>query len=320
MRIGWRAYLKQKWRKASTHLSVGIAVGTDTVTFCALKKEKDQNALVITSEETVGYKDWGKHFTSWVERHHLTATPAYVAFSLDWYHFLQIDRPAVEDNEMQNALSYSVKDLIGTDEPLVFDYTDLAVPLAGNKKINVFAIAYNAVETVCRNLLDAGVDLKQISVAELAACELLAYSDEPVMVVVQEPGEEVSVNIIKDGHLYVSRRLKGFENLGSFSEEELQMGLTDSLSVQIQRSMDYFESQLRQAPVRKIRLRLDTTHTALVAQQINQVVSADVAAIDTQVTVAESLSVSRLNMTALGMALTPLRELQSSTDGDGKAA
>lgn len=311
MRIGWRAYLKQKWRTASAHLSIGVAVGTDTVTFCALRK--DQGALVVTSEETVAYKDWGKHLVGWVERHNLAGTPAFAAFSLDWYNLLQIDRPAVEDSEMQNALSYSIKELVGTDEPLVFDYTDLAVPLAGNKKVNVYAIAHNAVDTVCRNMFDAGLDLRQISVAELAACELLAYSEEPVMVVVQEPGEEVSVNIVKDGNLYVSRRLKGFENLGSFSQEELQMGLTDSLSVQIQRSMDYFESQLRQAPVRKIRLRLDTSHTAIVAQQINQVVPADVAGIDTQVSATEPLSVSRLNMTALGMALIPVRDAQSSS-------
>lgn len=318
MRIGWRAYLKQKWRSASAHLSIGVAVGTDTVTFCALKKEQD--TLLISSEESVAYKDWGKHFSNWVDRNNLAGTPTYVAFSLDWYNLLQIDRPAVEDSEMQNALSYSVKELVGTDEPLVFDYTDLTVPLAGNKKVNVYAIPYEAVDTASRNMLDAGVSLKQISVAELAACELLTYSEEPVMVVIQEPGEEVSVNIVKDGNLYVSRRLKGFENLGSFSEEELQMGLTDSLSVQIQRSMDYFESQLRQAPVRKIRLRLDTTYTAIVAQQINQVVPADVAAIDTGVDAAEPLSVARLNMTALGMALTPVREAQGSTDTGEKAA
>ncbi len=318
MRIGWRAYLKQKWRSASAHLSIGVAVGTETVTFSALKKEQD--TLIVTSEETVGYKDWGKHFTTWVERHSLSGTPAYVAFSLDWYNLLQIDRPAVEDSEMQNALSYSVKELVGTDAPLVFDYTDLAVPLAGNKKVNVFAIPHDAVGIVCRNMLEAGVTLKQISVAELAACELLPYSDEPMMVVVQEPGEEVSVNIIKDGNLYVSRRLKGFENLGSFSEDELQMGLIDSLSVQIQRSMDYFESQLLQAPVRKVRLRLDTTHTAIVAQQINQVVPADVAAIDTQITATEPLRASRLNMSALGMALVPVRQDQIPSETDEQAA
>ena len=318
MRIGWRAYLKQKWRSASAHLSIGVAVSTETVTFCALKQ--DQNSLIVTSEETVAYKDWGKHFKAWVDRNQLSGTPGYVAFSLDWYNLLQIDRPAVEDSEMQNALSYTVKELVGSDEPLVFDYTDLAVPLAGNKKVNVFAIPHNAVATVSRNMLDAGVILKQVSVAELAACELLPYSDEPMMVVVQEPGEEVSVNIIKDGNLYVSRRLKGFENLGSFSEEELQMGLIDSLSVQIQRSMDYFESQLRQAPVRKVRLRLDTTHTAIVAQQINQLVPADVAAIDALVSATEPLAVSRLNMSALGMALAPVREMQSPSEEDEQAA
>ena len=37
------------------------------------------------------------------------------------------------------------------------------------------------------------------------------------------------------------------------------MGMGDTLSVEIQRSMDYFESQLRQAPVRKIVVHLNST-------------------------------------------------------------
>ena len=36
------------------------------------------------------------------------------------------------------------------------------------------------------------------------------------------------------------------------------MGVSESMSVELQRSMDFFESQLRQAPVKKILLHLDT--------------------------------------------------------------
>ena len=81
-------------------------------------------------------------------------------------------------------------------------------------------------------------------------------TDEAVVTLTQEAGEEIILNIVKDGHLYISRRLKGFENLAAFSAEELRMGVLDGLCIQIQRSMDFFESQLRQPPVRKVVLHI----------------------------------------------------------------
>lgn len=317
MRIGWRAYLKQKLRSSSQFYSVGIAVGVETVTFCALRQQ--DNGYEVWAEDTVAFAGWGRRFAAWIEQHGLSNTPAYLAFSLEQYHQVQVDRPPVEDQEVQAALSFSVEEILGSDTQWVFDYTDLAVPMAGNKKLNIFAIPHDAVAAASEKAVRAGVNLMQISVAELATCELVPTLAEPVMIIVQETGEEVSLNIVKDGHLYVSRRLKGFENLGSFSEQELQMGLVDSLSVQVQRSMDYFESQLRQPPVRKIQLRLDTAHTTLVAKQINQVIPAEVTALEPDVVVNAPLSKQRLNFTALGMALAPVR-LAERTSAEGKAA
>ena len=80
--------------------------------------------------------------------------------------------------------------------------------------------------------------------------------ESATVLLTQEAGEEVVLNVVKDGNLYSSRRLKGFENIGSFSQEELEMGLLDNLGVQIQRSMDHFESQLRQPPIRCLILAL----------------------------------------------------------------
>ncbi|MCU7554700.1 biogenesis protein MshI [Alteromonas sp. ASW11-19] len=317
MRIGWRAYLKQKLRSSSQFFSVGIAIGAETVTFCALR-QKDAE-LEVYAEDTVAFADWGRHFASWVEQHGLSNTPAYLAFSLELYRQVQVDRPPVEDHEVHAALSFSVEEILGSDTQWVFDYTDLDVHVAGNKKLNIFAIPQEAVAAASEKAVRAGVNLVQISVAELATCELMPATAEPLMLIVQETGEEVSLNIVKNGHLYVSRRLKGFENLGSFSEQELQMGLVDSLSVQVQRSMDYFESQLRQPPVRKIQLRLDTPHTALVAQQINQVIPAEVIALEPDVQVNAPLSKLRLNFTALGMALAPARHAERASY-EGKAA
>ncbi|MFB1036942.1 MAG: hypothetical protein QMC38_16535 [Sinobacterium sp.] len=80
------------------------------------------------------------------------------------------------------------------------------------------------------------------------------------------------MNIVKRKQLFFSRRLRGYENLANFSPEELKMGIVDNLSLEIQRSMDYFESQLRQAPVKKVYISLNTLHQDPLADLIKQVI------------------------------------------------
>ena len=303
MRIGWRSFLKQKFRKRSGYHAIGIAVSLDTVTFCALKLRNGQPVVVF--EETVSFSQWGAQLSKWVDKHELASTPAYVAFSIHWYQILQIDRPSVEAEEINAALSWSVKELTGSDKKMVIDYTDLPVPLAGNPRINVFALPESDVTSVCEAVFNAGLTLQLITVEELATTELVPVQPDAILTIVQEAGEEICLNIIKDGQLYFSRRLKGFENLGSFSEEELQMGIGESLSVQVQRSMDFYESQLRQAPVRQVMMRLDTPHRDALAGQIEQVVSAQVSVLTPAVTMdAPGMAVERLNYSSLGAALS----------------
>ena len=138
------------------------------------------------------------------------------------------------------------------------DYIDLPAQAAGTDKVNVVALPEPDVQKVCQGIRDANLILESIGAAELATCDLLSDNDEAVMTLVQQAGYDMCLNIVKRGKLYFSRRLRGYENLSTFNQQELQMGVGENLSVEIQRSMDYFESQLRQAPVKRILLGVET--------------------------------------------------------------
>ena len=302
MRLGLRAYLKQKLRAKSKFFALGIAIQEDAVFFVALCKEKS-GLVKLVHEKVVSAHNWSSQLQKWVNRHELSGTPTYLAYSISWYQLFQFDRPAVEESEMTDALRWSVNELLGSNEERAIDYFDLPVPMAGNKKVNVVALKETAVEEAVSATFAAGLDLKSISVEEMVTCNLLPADKDPVLMLVQDAADEVCLNIVKDGDLYFSRRLKGFENLSSFSPEELRMGIVDSLCVQIQRSMDYFESQLRQAPVRQIKIKLDTQHLDTLIQQIEQAVPAKIELLTTGIEIPESINESRLSYTAVGAAM-----------------
>lgn len=308
MRLGWRAFLRNKFRKKTVGYSIGIAIDHDAVTLCALKLNTDKS-ISLLHENVVSLKTWSKHLANWVNEHNLEGASAHVAFSVSWYQQVQIDRPAVEDSEMPSAIKWSAQELLGDDEPKAFDFFDLPVPLAGNKKVNVVAINENALIEAVNACSYAGIWLKGISVEEVVTCNIPLQTEHAVLTLIQNASDEICLNIVKSGVLYFSRRLKGFENLNSFSADELNMGVADSLSVQIQRSMDYYESQLRQAPVKDIRLKLDTPHLAVVVSLVQQAVTARVAFLESGVVVPQVINEQRLNYAAIGAAIAPYSQL-----------
>lgn len=64
------------------------------------------------------------------------------------------------------------------------------------------------------------------------------------------------------------RRLRGYQQLASQSLDSHGPELVDGLAVELQRSMDYFELQLRQPPVKRVVLALPVDEPALLAEML----------------------------------------------------
>jgi len=302
MQLGLRAYLKHKFTKKSDFLSIGIAIQSDVAIFCILKKDRDER-VVLHSETIVSNQEWGKALKKWASAQNANCTSVFVAFSIDYYQQFQLDKPNVEAEEIVSALTWSVNELTGSNTSRAIDYIDLPVPLAGNEKVNVVSINDADINYVVESVISAGLVLESISVEEVVTCNFLLDEPEATITLVQDGSSEICLNIVKQGKLYFSRRLKGFENLGSFTLDELKMGIIDSLCVQVQRSMDYFESQLRQAPVRQLRLKLDTQHLTALIEQIEQALPVKVSSLPHNIILPDDLKDKAISYTALGAAL-----------------
>ncbi|MBO1255853.1 MSHA biogenesis protein MshI [Alteromonas sp. 5E99-2] len=283
-------------------MSIGIAIQSDATIFCILKKDSD-GSVVLHNETIVSDQDWGKALKKWAIEQNVNCTPVFVAFSIDYYQQFQLDKPNVEAEEVVSALAWSVNELTDSNTSRAIDYTDLPVPLAGNDKVNVVSVNDKDMHYVVESVISAGLPLESISVEEVVTCNFLLEDPDAVITLIQDGSPEICLNIVKQGKLYFSRRLKGFENLGSFTLDELKMGIIDSLCVQIQRSMDYFESQLRQAPVRQLRLKLDTQHLTALIEQIEQALPVKVSSLPHNIILPDDLKDKAISYTALGAAL-----------------
>ncbi|WP_293751029.1 MSHA biogenesis protein MshI [uncultured Paraglaciecola sp.] len=301
MQIGWCDFIKGRFSKASKFHSVGIEFGVNDFNVSTLKKIKGKVCWV--KQHSTSIDNWQTELKTYVEKNLLTNTQCNIALSISKYQLLQVDRPAVEDDELHQALQWAVKEQLFSDDELTIDYFDPPAAASNVKKLNVVAISTRDIIEIRDGILKAGLALNIIGIEELATCNLLTPSNDAVITLKQEEGGQLSLNILKNNQLFFSRRLRGYENLGSFSEEELKIGVVDNLSLEIQRSMDYFESQLRQAPVKKVYISLDTIHQNVLADMIKQVIFISVENFIPDVTANADMPIKSNSFASLGAAI-----------------
>jgi MSHA biogenesis protein MshI len=170
---------------------------------------------------------------------------------------VQVDKPSVPEAEICAALKWQVKDLVTiSPDNMVVDYFDAPVLAGSTDKINVVCASLSELKSLVSTINQDDIELASITTQEFAFANLLAVQKDACLLVCQQPNEEIVLLIVKEGQLLFHRRLRGFAHIGSKSEDELSMSVIDNLSLEIQRSTDYYERQLKQAPIRELKVLL----------------------------------------------------------------
>ncbi|GGD61822.1 hypothetical protein GCM10011357_16360 [Lacimicrobium alkaliphilum] len=264
---------------------------------------RQQNKLHWVLQQRLPIENWQQSLSQWVKQHQAAGTPCHLVFSTNRYQLMQVDRPAVEEQELIQALRWSAKELLASSEEMSIDYFDLPAQPTGSNKVNLVAVPTALVKEVSEGITQSGLDLQTMGIEELSQCQLLESTEQAQITLMQEPGEEICLSIIREQKLYFSRRLKGYEQLSTYGLEQIQQGIAETLSLEIQRSMDYFESQLRQAQARKLLICIDTPFIEELSQTLQQMLMIDTSLLETDINKAEGLSISPSTTTSLGAAL-----------------
>lgn len=231
---------------AVAHLT-GVATDVDKaqLTHCDFLKASDAASRI-------------KALTTFVNDNSLQGVPVNYVLSPQHYHLLQVEPPKVPAEELKEALRWRVKDLINFDiEDAVLDTFPLPEETFRNRPVMVYVVvAKRSVIDEAEELIKAaGLVLHSVDIAELALCNLLPEDEQTAqgtaLVFIQ--GDEGVLNLVKNKTLYLTRNVK--VNPAQLGGGELLSNTTfNHLVLEIQRSLDYFESGLAQAPATRLLL------------------------------------------------------------------
>ena len=228
-------------RGAANHSGLfALYLGSSTVSLTQVKGNK----MLLRRQTDFTGADWQP-----AVRAMLSAMPTgshlHLVLAPDFYQLVQLDKPELSEEEMLQALPWQVKDLVSiSPEDIVADYIDLPVHSAQQAKINVVVASLSWLKQLVQQVTQSGQQLLTIQPEEWLALRLVKPTASATMLVIHQPEQEVLIQIVREGVLYFSRRTRGLGRMHLYSESELRNGELDRLQLELQRSMDYFESQL----------------------------------------------------------------------------
>jgi len=226
---------------------IGIDFLSDGVAVAQVQTGKNNPGGVIRSEfvNAAGQEAQLEALTEWVHRNNLQKTPCVCLVAGDDCDVYQVERPEVEDSEMIPAVTWKIKDLINYDVThAVVDSYPMPVS-SKNKQQQVRVVA--ARETVISSYVDSinstALVLDALDVHELVPSNLHAVkqSAEKSLALLTLNSGNGLLSVYHDTDLYVSRDFMiGIDQLETASSED--ESVFDALLLELQRSLDYFES------------------------------------------------------------------------------
>lgn len=212
--------------------------------------------------------------------------------SPDHYNLIQVDLQGVKDEEKREAARWQIRELIDYPaEEAVIDL--LEVPIVGEKDMfRTFAVTapISALKARTVEMIAAELHLEAIDIPEFAIRNLLElYHEESRGLCLLWIREQSGLVVICRGEtLYFSRSI----NVGMthFQQEpvstddgllsENNQFLLDGIILEVQRSLDYCESNFRLPPVPKILVAFCGNETAEFLEYLDRSLQSDVCAAD----------------------------------------
>ncbi len=250
-------------RKLKQDLQAGIGFHPDGITVAVVKRQVGGRPL-LQSMRFQPYADPGNYaevcrqLASELE---LNSMKSVLVLPPDDYTMLQVESPGVETSELLGAVRWQIKDLIDFHmDDATIDLFPLPEPQrAGfNRKLSVVAARNSLIQDRVDLLGAAGIEIEAIDITELALrnLALLDKRDSGAKAFLYLSPRYSMIEIISGSQLYLSRQIKvdltDLERMSGGVDMEQGNPALDNLVLEVQRSMDFYESQFGEGQVTRV--------------------------------------------------------------------
>ncbi|WP_432468928.1 hypothetical protein [Agarivorans sp. Z349TD_8] len=185
------------------------------------------------------------------------------------YQQFQVEKPNVAQEELADAVPWTIKDMVAEPvQELVVDYYQIPVAPMTAEKLNVVCVSKPIIRQLVALAKEQGLKLQGITIESIATANLLEANERCQMLLWQAKGRDLELSVVRQGQICFSRQLRAFSSLGRMQEIEFTQNFFDSLSLELQRSIDYISATLKLPEVSLIQLAIPSRFCDEIAVQL----------------------------------------------------
>jgi MSHA biogenesis protein MshI len=252
--------------------AVGVSIHADTVRLVKLQRSNDGvictdvDELAFTGEEQLV-----SQLGQLIKRYSLSDSIVTIMLPSSKVQTSQIERDEIPETDPQVALRWQLKDLISIPgQDMVCDFIDMPLQPIGQKaKAQVFATSRTYLTKILAPFHEQDVEIANISAEQFGLAQLQNTKDAAQLAFIQHKGREGILLIVKNKQICFARKLRGSDAVLEMAPEMVKAGGSDNIAIEIQRSIDYYESQLKQPPIKNVLIAVDGPNEELLVDALN---------------------------------------------------
>lgn len=216
--------------------------------------------LAVCAFRACAVTDRRKTLQELVKQHHFSGVNCVSVLEPGSYQLLQVEAPDVDATELKAAVRWRVKDLIDFHiDDAVIDVFEMPSQGPRARAHVMYAVAARNPVIMQRVELLEGADLnvQAIDITELALRNIAQLLPEDVsgLALLQLGHGEGMITLNQQATLYLARNLDiGVLHLGASStdSQDTRERAFEAIMLEVQRSLDYYESNFAQAPIKNL--------------------------------------------------------------------
>lgn len=220
-------------------------------------------------------------FRAWLSKHQVKKARLNLVLHRTDFELLMVEPPEVPVDEMKEAIRWRVKELISfpLEEAVVDVFLLPEDAFRGRMKMAYVTVArLERIKSFVDALNRKGLDLCHIDIPEMTSRNVAALlpEEELGVAVLRFDDESGVIHIAQGRNVYLSRALTvNIDQVSKLDRDEMEF-----LQLEIQRSLDYYESQLGKGTINKVYFAPNTRNLAEATAVLNSSIGAQVSLLD----------------------------------------
>lgn len=185
----------------------------------------------------------------------------------------QIEQSEMPAAEPEVALPWKVKDLINIPpQDMICDFVDQPLQPTGQQpKVQVVATSKKYLESLIAPFHEAKAKISAITNEQFAIAKLQETQNAAQLIFIQRQKADGILLIVKNQEICFGRKIRNTAGIIEMTPEQIQMGGSDTIAVEIQRSIDFYESQLKQPPIKNALIAMAGENVEALITELNKV-------------------------------------------------